>query len=88
MLLKYYHSNYLIQSFLDHAKGGGGGGGVTQQKTKPSLAFSRVGTGFFGGFLNFSDFLLYTQPCTCENVFTCVMGKCRTKHEIQTFKKN
>ena len=63
MLLKYYHFNYLIQSFLDHAKGGG------------------------GGFLNFSDFLLYTQPCTCENVFTCVMGKCRTKHEIQTFKK-
>ena len=90
MLLKYYHFNYLIQSFLDHAKGGGGGG-VTQQKTKPSLAFSRMGTGFFGffwGFFNFSDFLLYTQPCTCENVFTCVMGKCRTKHEIQTFKKN
>ena len=50
MLLKYYHFNYLIQSFLDHAKGGGGGGGVTQQKTKPSLAFSRVGTGFFGFF--------------------------------------
>lgn len=97
MLLKYYHFNYLIQSFLDHAKGGGGRGwcNPTKNQAQPGLfqGGDWVFLGFFGifwvflGFLNFSDFLLYTQPCTCENVFTCVMGKCRTKHEIQTFKK-